>query len=120
MTTRTVEVKIDETVHERAPRDETEALIWATLDTAYNLLRETAVRLTLIEIREQGAEQGVAVESDEELFRECRESGDPEAPTSYMDLAPDNELAARGLYAAFGLLVDQAYEDARQGLNGEY
>lgn len=116
-----VEVKLDPSLRSAKadpnPPTEAEAIVWPYLDTAYNLLREAAVRLVLHEVREQGREQGVDVVPDEELFRQAKESGVEGAPTSYMDLAPDDELAAMSFHGVFGLLVDLAARDAEQGLN---
>lgn len=119
---RMIELKLDPSLRaakaDPTPPTATEALIWPYLDTAYNLLREAAVRLVLHEIRQQAAEQGQTVEPDEELFRQARESGVEGAPTSYMDLAPDGELPAMSFHGVFGLLVDMAAADAEQGLGG--
>jgi hypothetical protein len=117
MTVRTIEVKVDETLHNRAPKPGTEEITWAALDTAWNLLRDAAVRLVLQDMREQAAEQGIDFPAtDEELFQEARDSGDPDAPTSHLDLAPENELAAMGLHSVLQLLAQDAAKDASQGL----
>lgn len=115
----TFEVKVDPSLHTREPENEVERLNWAVLDTTWNLLREYAVRITLAEIREQYPD----LPSDEKLFEEAKqtaeESGDPEVPTSYADLAPVNKLAAAGLAGAFQVLQDDAFRDAAAGLFGQ-
>ena len=113
MSERTVTVALDPKLHDREPSTEAERITWETLDTAWNLLREASVRVTLAEIRSQLTERGEDFPSDEELFKEARESG---APASYLDLAPGNELAAMGLAGAFELLSEQAWADACTGL----
>lgn len=115
---RTIEVKVDPTARDGAqPKDEIERLTWEVLDTAYALLREYAVRVALVEVRSQLTEQGATeLPGDEELFKAARESGDPTAPKSYMDLAPDVELAAYALNTSLDLLARQALLDAAEGL----
>lgn len=117
-----VAVEFDPSMHpntDYGSLDEPSKLAFAVLDTSYKLLREYAVRVTLASVREQLAEQGQALESDEELFSQARESGNPEAPTGYLDLAPDVDLAALGLHGVFQLLVDTATADAVEGLGLE-
>lgn len=112
---RTVTVEFDPAMHPNTDfdsLDEPSKLAFAVLDTSYKLLREYSVRVTLASIREQAAEQGQTLEPDEELFRQAKEGGDPEAPTSHMDLAPNVDLAALRLHGAFTLLVDTATADA--------
>lgn len=115
---RKIELKYDPALHNGKKRPSTpdEELIYPYLDTAYNLLREAAVRLVFQEIRDQGAEQGISVGTDEELFAESAASGVPGAPTTYMDLAPDNDMASLGFFTAFEVLAAQALEDASEGL----
>lgn len=115
---RTIEVKVDTTARDGAqPKDEIERLTWEVLDTTYALLREYAVRVALVEVRSQLAAQGATdLPADEELFKAARESGDPTAPTGYMDLAPDVEMAAYALNTSLDLLARQALLDAAEGL----
>lgn len=122
---RTITVAIDPELHDgEQPKSDRQRALWETLDTAWNLIREGAVRVTLADIREQLAEQGfTGMPSDEELFALGRESGDPEAPTSYLDLAPNRgdgeivNMAGEGLFSVFSLLAEQAYTDAAAGLD---
>ncbi len=112
---RTVTVEFDAAMHPNTDfdsLDEQSKLAFAVLDTTYKLLREYSVRVTMASIREVAAEQGQTLEPDEVLFAQAKATGDPEAPTSYMDLAPDVDLAALGLHGAFQLLVQTASEDA--------
>ena len=114
---RTVTVEFDPAMHPNTDfdsLDEQSKLAFAVLDTTYKLLREYAVRVTLSSVREAAAEQGQTLEPDEELFRQAKESGDPDAPTSYMDLAPDVDLAALGVHGAFQLLVETASVEAAE------
>ena len=117
VTVRTIEVKVDEKLHSRNPEPGTEEISWSALDTAWNLLRETAVRLVLHDLRTQATEQGLDFPAtDEELFQAARDSGDPDAPTSYLDLAPDTEIAAMGLHSALQVLAQEASRECGQAL----
>lgn len=115
----TIPVEFDESMHPTISLDgldEQTKLSFAALDTAYKLLREYAVRVTLVSVRETLGEAGVTVPSDDELFRQSRESGVEGAPASYMDLAPDLRGAALALHDAFTLLVDASIEEAAEAL----
>lgn len=116
-----VEVKLDPSLRaakeDPAPQTDDEKSAWPLLDTAYNMIREAAVRVTLNEIRRQSVEQGVDVGTDEELFRQAAASGIPGAPTSYADLAPDHINAATLFYECFTTLFDKAMNDAVSGVN---
>lgn len=108
-----IAVQVDPSLHGRAPEPGVEAISWAALDTAWNLLRESAVRVTLQSLRNQAAEQGVPFPAtDEALFQEARDSGDPDAPRNHLDLGPDSREAAAGLEAVFRELATQAMVDA--------
>lgn len=114
---RLIEVKVDVELHGgKEPKSESQRLTWEVLDTVWKLMREYSVRVTLAEIRDQLAERGETFPSDEELFKDARESGDPEAPTGYLDLAPSPELAGMGLQGAFDLLATEAFHDAAHGM----
>jgi hypothetical protein len=119
VTPRTVEVKLDPEAHPDAtPEDEVQRLTWEVLDTVWALLREYSVRVTLAEIRTQleASDAFEALTSDEELFAAAKESGDPDACTGYMDLAPSPELAGQGLQSVFDTLVAEAFVDAAAGV----
>lgn len=116
-----VHVAIDPEMHEFEPSSDRQRLTWETLDTAWNLLRETAVRIALTEVREQLAEQGFTnMPTDEQLFERAREEG--VGATSYLDLAPQTgdggmaDLAAEGLYGVLAMLSEAAYQEARTGM----
>lgn len=112
-----VEVRIDPERHSAQPENEIERLQWEVLDTVYALLGEYAVRITLQALRDAAAEQGIPFPAtDKEMFDDPDNVADPDAPKSYRDLAPDNEIAALGLAGAFDVLIDQAYEEARAGI----
>lgn len=106
-------VEFDQSMHTSAPQSEEDQVEWAVLDTAYNLLRDTAVRLTMMEIRKQAAEQGVVWPSDEQLFAEQDDI------KSYRDLAPSSPEAAIGLHAVFTLLLTEAFAEAQDAINGQ-
>lgn len=119
MSQHTITVEFDQSMHpntEFDKLDEPSKVAFAALDTAYKLLREYAVRVVLTSIREEAKEQGQELPSDEELFRLARESGVEGAPTSYLELAPDVEIAALGLHGAFQMLVEVATVEAEEGL----
>lgn len=109
----TVTVEVDQSMHTREPVNEVERLTWAALDTAWKLLREYSVRLVMLELRSQAEVQGVQLPSDEELF--SQESDDPDFPRSYLDLAPEPEVAGRGLQAILNVLYAEALAEAQQG-----
>jgi hypothetical protein len=119
---RTVTVEFDQSMHPSINYDElseADKLAFSVLDTAYKLLREYAVRVTLAGVRDAVGEVGQTLPSDEEMFRLARESDDPEAPKGYLDLAPDEDLAAMGVHAAFTVLVDAAADEATEAFSGE-
>jgi hypothetical protein len=114
-------VAVDPSMHEgKEPEPESQRIVWETLDTAWNLLRESATRLALLEVREQLTEQGFEnMPTDEELFERAREEG--EGATSYLDLAPDlgdsdvTDAAGQRLYGVLALLGDAALGQAMEG-----
>lgn len=117
----TFKVEFDQSLHplvKPEDLDELARLSFAGLDSAYNLLRETAVRVTLASIRAEAAEQGQTLPSDEELFRLAEESGVEGAPTSYRELAPYDSRSAYLLNQAFELLLVVATEEAVEGMFG--
>lgn len=122
-----IEVKTDT---DNVADTELERLAYSALDTAWNLLNEYAVRVTLQELREEAVKVGVTdFPSDEKLFEDAIASGDPDAPKSYRDLYPgvlSDRLALSGLFA--GLLIaaagavgqsaeDIAFEDIVKGFS---
>lgn len=118
---RTITVAIDPSMHDRPPESQAQSITWETLDTAWNLLREAATRLALLELREQLTAQGFTdMPTDEELFELAREEG--EGATSYLDLAPQFgddaqvELAGSSLYRILGALHQVAFDQASEGL----
>jgi hypothetical protein len=117
LTDRAVLVEIDPELHPEAPSDLVRRLNWEPLDTAWKLLREYAVRITLAEVRAQAKAQGIDFPEDEELFRLNAEGGDPFAATEYLDLAPASPQAARFLAQAFNELQNIAFQEAAEGMN---
>lgn len=113
--TRVIPVEIDASMHEGQPEDAQAAVVWAALDTAYNLLRDTAVEVVLMDIRKQAAEQGHNVPEDVLLFMNSGlgESG----IKGYRDLAPDHPLAAEGIMRVFEVLHKVCSQEAQAGIN---
>lgn len=117
----TVTVEFDPELHTKVKfedLDEPTRIAFAAMDTAYNVLRDAAVRVTLASLRTAQQEAGEDFPLDEELFQQAKESGIEGAPTSYRDLAPQSLEAAMNLDAAFSVLVEMATSDAVAGLFG--
>lgn len=118
---RTFTLAVDSELHGgREPEGDIQRITWETLDTVWNILRESAVRVVLTEIREQLATAGfTGMPTDEELF--AKADADPEMPKDYLDLAPQRgdgpavELAGVSLQNAFNTLAEQAMADAVAG-----
>lgn len=117
LTDRAVLVEVDPALHPEAPATDIQRLNWEALDTAWKLLREYAVRITLAEVRAQARAQGIDFPEDEELFRLNAESGDVFAATEYLDLAPASPQAAQFLAQAFNELQNIAFQEASEGMN---
>ena len=120
---RTVTVEIDSELHGgKEPKDEVQRLTWEILDTAWNLLREGAVRVTIAELKAQFTEQGVEFNDADEIFAKNADSDDPGDAKSYMDLALQKgdgmatELAEMGLASAFEVLAQQTFVDAAHAM----
>lgn len=114
-----VAVEVDPTIHRRLPA-ENERESWAALDTAWNLLREVAVKLVIMSMREQAAEQGVPFPAtDLEMFEEGVADDPENAPRTYSDLAAESPLAATGLHAVLSTLVDETMTMAAAAINDE-
>jgi len=106
----------------REPESEYQRIVWETLDTVWDVLRESAARLALLEVREQLTAQGFEnMPTDEQLFEQVREEG--EGATSYLDLAPDRgdsevtDAAGECLYTALSLLRETALDQAIEGFD---
>lgn len=118
MSEHTITVAVDPKLHTREPGSESERLTWAALDTAWNLLREYAVRVTIQDIREANPDSGFPA-TDQELFDSAHPLG---GPANHLELAPEPgdsprvDLAAMGLAGAFEMIQDQARADAALGL----
>lgn len=116
---RSVEIKLHpelrDALADPAPKTDEEKVVWPLLDTAYQLVREAAVRAVFVEVRRQAAEQGITLGTDEELIAA---SSDVEgAPENVMDLAPDSATIASTFHAVFEGLFELALRDAITGLN---
>lgn len=118
---RTVEIKLHpelrSAMEDPAPKTDEDKAVWPLLDTAYQLVREAAVRAVFVEIRKQAAQQGVTLGTDEELIEQSLASGVEGAPKSVMDLAPDHPMVADAFHSAFEGLFELAMADAVAGLN---
>ena len=112
-----VEVQVDEEMHQVAPQGPMEQMSWAALDTAWHLLRDTAARVALQNLRESAAEAGISFPStDEEMFQGARESGIVGMPTGYRDLAPWDDEAMAALATLYQSLVNLAIDESLDGL----
>lgn len=118
MSEHTITVAVDPKLHIREPGSESERLVWAALDTAWNLLREYAVRVTIQDIREANPDSGFPA-TDQELFDSAHPLG---GPANHLELAPELgdspqvNLAVMGLAEAFDAVCSQARSDAALGL----
>lgn len=110
-------VAFDPTLHARSPESPSEEIVWAYLDTAYNLLREAAARLTIQEMREVAIEAGFPFPDDEQVFKDMAENTGVVA--TYMDLAPHSNKVAAAMDAAFRLLVAKARHEAADAAGGD-
>lgn len=108
---RVVPVEIDATLHTSSPDPEA-AETWAVLDTAYNLLRDHAVKETIKQMRAQALEDGHSFPEDELIFAQSAALG----VSGYRDLAVNDPLAARGLMAVYEVLVKVTVENANDAL----
>lgn len=114
-----IEVKVDPERHDRAPENDVERLSWAATDTAIRILAEYAARAVMADIRAQAADRGGYVPSDGELFQAAIDSGDPDAPKDYYDLAATDGLSETGVDAAFQRLFGLNYRLAARAINGK-
>ena len=122
---RTFTLAVDPSMHEGEPESEYQRIVWETLDTVWDVLRESAARLALLEVREQLTAQGFEdMPTDEELFGRARQEG--EGATSYLDLAPDLgdgglvDIAGEGLYGVLDMLTGVAFAQAREGFEASW
>ncbi len=111
-----VEVQFDPELHTREPANAQEALMWSVLDTAWNLLREYAVRITLQEARDQAHAAGEEFpDSDEQVFADSIAEHGENAPKGHLDLAVDCPAVISMLASAFDHLVQETMENAATG-----
>lgn len=109
----TITLKIDPSYHDRAPENAQEDLVWPVMDTVWNLLRETAAKVALLDIREALAVENPEIEVPDEkvlfahLDKTCPCGRDTHG---WLDVSPDNEMLA----AAFGNLNDALVHYVRQ------
>lgn len=103
----TVPVEIDPSLHDSPPNTPADYLLRAYLDTAYNLVREAAVRMTILSLREAGFPMP---ETDEELFVL------PGGPSCYTDLAPLGGTSSSALYLSFEILAGEVAGAVEAGL----
>lgn len=96
-------------MHLRAPEDRAEEIVWATLDTVYNLMREGATRLVIQELRETYAEMGASYPMTDEATLEMAIANavamGVEAPKSLLDLAPHSSHVTEALDLSFRVLA---------------
>lgn len=85
----TVKLELAEDSKNREPETLSTVLAWAALDTAWNLLREMAVRQALAQVREAAGRKGVEwPATDEEVFEQIKVAHGTEKLPSYLGLAP--------------------------------
>lgn len=114
---RTITVGIDPSMHPGGEStNEYQKLLWAALDTAWNLLSEYAVRITLVQIREAMHAQGHEFPDEAGLFEQAVATGDPNAPRSYDDLKEGDYVAAEMLTAMFDRLIESTMRAASGGM----
>lgn len=109
----TIALKINPDYHDRDPENAQEDLVWPVMDTVWDLLRETAARVALLEIREALAAQFPDVElpSEEAMFAHLNENCPCGRDThGWLDVSPDNPALA----LAFGSLNDSLVEYVKQ------
>lgn len=111
---------IDPSMHSRTPENRTEEIVWAHLDTAYNLIREGAVRLLLEDMRSSAVEVGIPFpETDEELFKQMGETAaelGEKGPENHLDLAPHSDAFAAALDLMFRTFYAEAREEALEAM----
>lgn len=105
MSEQAVTIKLDPAYHDRAPENAQEDLLWPVMDTVWNLLREVAGKIALLDIKDQIAKEHPEVEvpSEEVLFSHLNRNcpcGNQEH--GWLDVAPDSPVAAA--------LFSQAYD----------
>lgn len=115
--TKTVKIEIDPDLHHREPVDDRERMVWATLDTAWNLLREQALHMTIKAVRDSVKMAGGNPPSDEEIFESLR--GRPDAPQSYREMAPTSPSAQAMLSAVFQTLLQEAVNTAFESIDSD-
>jgi hypothetical protein len=115
----TVTVEVDPEIHTNPPKSGIQETVWAHLDTAYNLIREAAVRAVIDDMRRESQKQGLPFpDTDEELFQAAEAEGEVlgmEAPKGYRDLAAHSAEVIEAVEAAFRVLVRLTVQDARDG-----
>lgn len=111
---RTVKIELDPTLHRGdVELDDIEKEMWAGVDTAFNIMRETAIRVVLKGLREKAEGEGVQYPSDEEIFASPVEG----APRNYREMAPTGCAEVRSLHSAvFEHLLQEATEDIEDAL----
>lgn len=84
----TFRLEMGEDSKNREPDTLSTALSWAALDTAWNLLREMAVRVVFTQIREAAERKGVEwPATDQEVLERIKVAHDLDKVPSYLDLA---------------------------------
>lgn len=116
LTDKTVKIEIDSTMHARGPENEQERMIWAILDTAWNLLREGALHSTIYAVRKSIEDAGATTLTDEQIFESLKDN--PDAPRNYREMAPADPRAQAMVSAAFHLLLSESMSWADEAVNG--
>lgn len=113
--TESIEVKVDPSMHDREPADEVERALWAGMDTAWNLIRTTAIRSVAEQVRKNLIEDGGDPPPADEVF--ARFEGDPEGPHAWIDMAPTGCPDARQAYRTlFQHMLFEAQDDLQEAI----
>lgn len=108
-----VEIKYNPEYHDRAPATPEEELVWPYLDTVWDLIRELAGRMCILNMRVRAEELlGVEAPTERELLDRLDETCvcGKEKHTA-RDITPDNKAIAGGLLALYGALVTATEEE---------
>jgi hypothetical protein len=114
---RTVNVEVEAGTRTREPENDIEREAWAAVDSAWSLLRESAVRSVMLAYKEAAALNGDPNFSDPDRWLADAQAGGSDVE-SLAELAPDHTespLLHAGLAAVFAGLVREVQSYAAEG-----
>lgn len=115
---KTVKIEIDPELHKnRHEPNGQERLVWETLDTAWNLLREGALHAVIFAVRSSLEQAGAEALTDEQIFESLKDN--PNAPRNYREMAPASPIAQSMVSAAFQVLMQEVMDVAAESLGPE-